>query len=137
MPVRFLTFLTERTGEARYLEAWQRFRDTYWAAKERQPRGVAYTTNKVMQHLPYAQSHKWGACLEGEAVRIRPLLTTLCPSIEGRISTPFGPLSVKCSREAGKISLETQCEADIEILVELPGTSVPERMSSNENRVFS
>jgi len=133
---RFLTFLTERTGDTRYVEAWQRFRDTCWAAGKRVPRRIGYGNHRAVQHMLYAQAHQWSARLEDGRIHIRPLLTDWAPSIEGMISTPFGPLKVQCRREQQRIVMQTQCECDLELLVDLPGRAEPVRMSSNERRVF-
>ena len=131
---KFLTFLTQRTGDPRYLEAWQRFYDTHWAgAAAKMPRGVGYTSNKIVQQLPYVQAHKWSARIAGGRVRIRPLLTGRAPSIQAEISTPLGRLKVKCSQAGGKVSVRTQCREKFEVIVELPGRK-PVRMSSNDTR---
>jgi hypothetical protein len=138
---RFLTFLTQRTGDPRYLEALQRTWDTAWTDGERGRRRrrarVGYTSNKIVQHLPYAQAHKWQARLEDGAVRISPLLTARWPSLEGTVSTPFGPLELACSKQEDGLHVETRSEGDFDVLVDLPGGEGPERMSSNETRTFS
>jgi len=131
---RFLTYLTERTGDARYIEAWQRFHDTHGKAGARWPDSAGYTSNKVVQHIPYLQSHKWAARLGDGVVRIRPLLTDRWPDIEGTVSTPYGPLKLRCVRDKKAITVETRCEQEFEVLVELPHAGAPLRMKSNEVR---
>jgi len=130
---KFLTLLTERTGDLRYLETWQRVYDTHWAKTTRLPRGVGYTSNKIVQQLPYAQAHKWNARIASGRIRIRPLLTSRAPSLKGEISTPLGRLKVKCSQADGKVSVRTQCRENFEVIVELPDRK-PVRMSSNDTR---
>ena len=134
---RFLTFLTERTGDPRYLEAWQKFYGTYWAAGRKLPGGVGYASHKTVQHLPYAQAHRWGARLADGCIHIQPLLTDWTTAIEGEISTPFGPLTVRCSREDGRVTVRTQCESECQVMVRLPGRNEAERMSGNDTRTVS
>ena len=149
---RFLTFLSARTGDMRYLTAWQKFHDTNWALDGREtvdkqgrtvkpfvdkPDVPAYTTNKAVQYVPYAQAHKWNAQLENGGIRIRPLLTDWQEKMTGEISTPMGRLQVSCAKEGDKTVITTASDADFEVMVELPGSRHPEKMSSNETKAIS
>jgi hypothetical protein len=131
---RFLTYLTQRTGDVRYLEAWQRYHDTIWTDDRYVPHSVGYTSNKWVQHLPYLMSHKWSARLDGGGLRLRPLLTGQWPSIEGTVSTPYGPVRLRCAREGKVITIEAKCKRAVPLVVDLPGAARPLRMKANQTR---
>ena len=143
---KLLSFLTAKTGDTRFLEAWQKFHDTNWAIDEdelQQPDGSVirpvvkkpsvphYMSNKAVQNVPYAQAHKWNAQLTDDGVRIRPILTDWTPYLDATISTPWGPLHVKCGRSDATITIETRSPADFTILVEFPGSPDAQEISSN------
>ena len=121
---RFLKVLTDQTGDPRYVEAWQKFRAT-----------SDYPFN--IQFTPYAIAHQWNARLHGESLRIRPTPTDYEPSIEGVISTPLGRLTVRCEKKDGRFAVETRCDRDFAVLVDVPGGGRPRKMSSNDRRTFT
>lgn len=134
---RILTFLTSRTGDPRYLAAWEKFYDTHWALGEKMPGGHTKMATKTVQGVLYAQAHRWNARIEKGCVRIRPLLTEWAPRINGEIATPFGRLKVACAKTDAGVEIKTECPAAFDVLVDLPGRAGPERMSSNDCATFS
>jgi len=121
---RFLKVLTDRTGDNRYFEAWQRF----WATNDR-PFNIQFT--------PYALAHQWNARMNNGAVRLSPRGTPSEPSMEAVISTPLGELAVKYADEDGAVRVETRSARDFAVLIDLPGARRARRMSSNDARTFT
>ncbi|NQU11159.1 hypothetical protein HQ590_10240 [bacterium] len=117
---RFLTLLTALTGDLRYLEAWQRFYATHWGVPGQEPKSVGYAINKVLQNLPFEQAFTWNARLNGDGLRLRPVLTAVRAQLAGTILTPWGDLEVTCARDGDQVRIETRCAADFPIQVELP-----------------
>ena len=148
---RFLSFLSARTGDLRYLTAWQKFHDTNWGLdggetvdKEgrvvkpvvQKPEAPDYTSNKAVQYVPYGQAHKWNARLEGGGIRMRPLLTDWAGGMSGEISTPMGKLQVSCSKRGDKTVMTTASDAQFEVMVELPGAGEAQKMGSNDTKAI-
>jgi len=120
---RFLKVLTDHTGDERYFQAWQRFRAT-----NGHPFNIQFT--------PYAIAHQWNARVQDGALRIAPKVTGYEPSMQAVISTPLGRLSIKYCENDGAATVETQCERDFPVLLDLPGSRRPRRISSNASRTF-
>ena len=134
---RLLSFLSRHTGDPRYFEAWERFFETNWAIPGKEPGTVGYTSNKVVQCVPFAQAHRWDAQLVDGTVRVSPLLTNRTKSLEGVVSTPFGKLELRCEREQSGVRVSTKCESGFDVAVLLPGQDKPETMGSNDSKVFA
>ena len=127
---RFLPFLTRLTGDLRYLEAWQRFAEVQWMARGEFRKDVGYTSNKMVQNIPFEQAHTWNARMEEGTLRVSPLLTDVMPVISAEIVTPLGRIKIACGRTDGGFSVETSCAVDFPVVVDLPGGEI--RMSSND-----
>lgn len=131
---RFLPFATLLTGDTRYLEAWQRFYLSNWAIEGQAPHRVGYTTNKMIQYLPFAQSHLWNARVREDGLALRPLLTDVESEMEGTIVSPWGDVTVRCSRRNGELSITASSDSDIKLTIAVPGRDEPVRISANETR---
>lgn len=134
---RFLPFVTLLTADHRYLEAWQRHYRTVLAAPGYTPRKVGYTSNKMIQNIPFLQAHLWNARAEAGGVRLAPLATGEAPVMSGTVLTPFGPLEVKCRREKEQLALETRAPRDFRVTLLWPDGTTAGTMGSNDRQTFA
>lgn len=97
---RALNVATRRTGDARYFDAWVRFCDGNWMVTE--PGGDYHSFAKTLQHLPYAQAHAWNARWRNGALCISPVPSKERRELQGTISTPMGPVTLRLRQVHGK-----------------------------------
>ncbi len=98
---RSLNFATRRSGQARYFDAWIMFYNAYWA-KSDPAAGDYHVFSKTLQHLPYAQAHSWNARWRKGGLEIAPVASNERRELEGTISTPLGPVTLRARIDKGK-----------------------------------
>ncbi|NQU11688.1 hypothetical protein HQ590_12915 [bacterium] len=98
---RALNVATRHTGLSRYFDTWLKFYNQYWAGQPAR-QDDHWLFEKSLQHLPYAQAHSWNARWRHGAVEIAPILSAQRPELEGTISTPLGPVTLRVRRVPSK-----------------------------------
>jgi hypothetical protein len=111
---RLLNVLTRRTGATRYFETWLKFYEKHWAMRDPW-KGDYHVFNKTLQHLPFAQAHRWNARWEKGALWISPLLLPHRSELEGTIVTPVGKVTLRVRRHGNRCAIIERSGADVPI----------------------
>lgn len=113
---RLLSVLSRRTGDPGYFDTWLRFYNAHWART--QPGKDATTFIRSLQHLRYAQAHRWNARWEDGTVVIDPLDSTRCRSLRATVVTPLGKVTVTLRRTTRGWVLDGQSGARVHVTLQ-------------------
>ncbi|MBI4025519.1 MAG: hypothetical protein HY360_11100 [Verrucomicrobia bacterium] len=110
---RLLSVLTRHSGRPEYFEMWLRFHQRHWASAE--PPKDATPCIRSLQHLPFAQAHRWNAQWRNGEVCIDPLLLPNHRELNGTLITPAGKLSLKIRRAKNGWSIVARTGAAVRV----------------------
>jgi len=96
---RVLLWVSRKTGDPRYAQAWQStYRRAYLIKQNYTP---VYAGSKVLEDIPWHQAHLWNARWENGAIRLEPVLNLLEPGREVEIELPDGARLHACRTAEG------------------------------------
>ncbi|MHB9109120.1 MAG: hypothetical protein ACYDCO_18865 [Armatimonadota bacterium] len=96
---RVLLWVSRKTGDPRYAQAWQEsYRRAYLV---KQNFHQVYSSSKVLEDVPWHQAHLWNARWENGAVRLNPVLDLLQPGQAAEIEQPDGSRTYVRRTETG------------------------------------
>jgi hypothetical protein len=112
---RLLSILSRHKNDPKYFETWLRFYERHWAKGK--PGADATTCIRSLQHLPFAQAHRWNARWGDGVVKLDPL-----PASHGRRSrvtliTPAGKLRLQLRCVAGKWTVVKEDGAKVRVIL--------------------
>lgn len=85
---RTLLWLSRKTGDVRYVKAWQATYDRHFVKKKSIK--SSYGAVKIPDNFPWHEAHLWGARLAGGKVQFDPLLSAIDIGREAVIELPEG-----------------------------------------------
>lgn len=111
---RLLSVLTKRTGDAGYFEMWLRFYERHWAHQK--PAKDATMCIRSLQHLPFAQAHRWSARWRSGGIDLDPLPSPR-RELRGTLITPVGKVTLQLRRRKDRWSIMRASGAKVTITI--------------------
>jgi len=110
---RLLNVLSRRRAQPRYFGTWLRFYKKHWA-NAAPSKGDYHVFDKTLQHLPFAQAHRWNARWKNGALHIDPIP---CAELRGAIITPAGRIALTIRRERQRYRIVDRVGASIPVKI--------------------